>query len=183
MPRMTHGQRPMTDLEIYNNSPPVVPSKSVWFVNGDLYTVRKRDRANGLVYITNRHNKKASVILWDDFVKRREPAYTLVQVADLLNRHHTWLRRAVWYGKVVQPTYATPDKRQEKFKSAYFSQEQVFEIRAVAAETTSEVKPSGQRGPWVPSVQELTHRMGRGMLMYTKLPDGRFVPIWEETVV
>ena len=35
----------------------------------------------------------------------------------------------------------------------------------------------------IPTEQELTHRMGRGMLTYTRLGDGRFVPIWEETVL
>jgi hypothetical protein len=33
-----------------------------------------------------------------------------------------------------------------------------------------------------PSAQELTRRMGDGILTYVKTEDGRFVPVWGESI-
>jgi hypothetical protein len=33
-----------------------------------------------------------------------------------------------------------------------------------------------------PTSQELTRRMGDGILTYTKTEDGRFIPVWAENI-
>ena len=33
-----------------------------------------------------------------------------------------------------------------------------------------------------PTTQELTRRMGDGILTYTKTEDGRFIPVWSENI-
>jgi hypothetical protein len=80
--------------------------------------------------------------------------------------------------------YATPDKMAVKGKQGYFTQKDVYELREVMVERRKKRKDGiAYQRNLIPSEQELTHRMGRGMLTYTRLDDGRFVPIWEETVL
>ncbi len=180
-----HGTRAMTDLEIYNESPVVKPSSRMWALNGKLYKVHSKDRANNLVNLVNQHDHSIVTMLWTDFVKRRENIYTIVRVADLLNRHHTWLRKEIWYGSFKSPLYPTPDGKRIKGlrESGYYTEDDVYEMRDIMVERRAATGNGGvKQRAIIPTKQELTRRMGRGMLMYTKLSDGRFVPIWEETV-
>lgn len=180
----SHGRRGMTDPEIYNDSPTVQPTNKIWCLNGKLYKYKARDRAGNLVYLIDMHEQKTVSLLWSDFIARREPVYSVSKVADLLNRHHTWLKREIWHGTFKQPVYATPDGKAARMKQGYYTQKDVYEMREVMVERRKR-KADGiawQMGH-IPTEQELTHRMGRGMLTYTRLGDGRFVPIWEETVL
>jgi len=34
----------------------------------------------------------------------------------------------------------------------------------------------------VPTIQELNRRMGSGILTYTRTEDGKFIPLWSETL-
>jgi hypothetical protein len=173
----------MTDLEIYNSSDVVKPLLKMWVIDGKLYRYYSRDRARNLVTLVNVHTNTKVNMLWTDFVKRRENIYTVRRVADLLNRHFTWLRKEIWYGTFKTPLYPTPDGLPQRFKHGYYTEKDVYEIRDIMVERRQKRKDGldNQRAA-IPSVQELTARMGRGMLMYTKLGDGRFVPIWEETI-
>ena len=180
----SHGRRGATELEIYNNSPTVTPVNKIWCLNNRLYRYKTRDRAGNLVILEDMHEGKRVSLLYTDFIARREPVYSVSKVADLLNRHHTWVKREIWYGNFKQPLYATPDKMGARGKQGYYTQKDVYELREVMVERRKKRKDGiAYQHNFIPSEQELTHRMGRGMFTYTRLGDGRFVPIWEETVL
>lgn len=180
---VTHGLRPMTDLEVYNESPVVQSLKKKWVIDGNLYNYYARDRANNMVTLRNMHTNKLVHMLWTDFIKKRENVYTIRRAAELLNRHISWLTRQVWYGVFKSPLYATPDKKRVPGMQGYFTEADIHEMRDIMAENRHRRKdglPANKA--YIPTKQELTRRMGRGMLTYTRLGDGRFVPIWEETI-
>jgi hypothetical protein len=67
---------------------------------------------------------------------------------------------------------------------SYYSESKVHEIRDILASfhmgrprrdglTTNESTPSKQ---------ELTRRLGSGILTYTRTPEGEFVPMWTESI-
>ena len=67
---------------------------------------------------------------------------------------------------------------------SYYSEEHVREIRAILASIhIGQPRKDGLiTNNQTPTSQELTHRMGDGILVYTKTEDGRFIPIWDESI-
>ena len=67
---------------------------------------------------------------------------------------------------------------------AYYSEEQVREIRQILA-TIHIGRPRSDKlitNNMTPTRQELTRRMGEGILTYTKTEDGRYIPVWSENI-
>ena len=67
---------------------------------------------------------------------------------------------------------------------SYYSESQVREIRDILA-TRHIGRPRKDKlitNDITPSKQELTRRMGDGILTYTRTEDGRFIPLWSESI-
>ena len=67
---------------------------------------------------------------------------------------------------------------------AYYSEDHVREIRAILASIhIGQPRKDGLiTNNMTPTNQELTRRMGDGILTYTKTEDGRFIPVWSESI-
>lgn len=183
----THGTRPMTSMEIYNDLPVVQPYRRIWMLDGKVYEIYSRDPAGGVVTLISKHDGKLYTVLWVDFMKNRKRVYNLPKTADLLNRHVVWLRRQIWWGNFFPPTYYTPDgKRDLESKarqSPCYNEDEIFKLRDIMIERRNYGKNGQQQAtPYVPSVQELRRRMGLDILTYTKTTDGRFIPVWQADV-
>jgi hypothetical protein len=67
---------------------------------------------------------------------------------------------------------------------SYYSESMVRDIRAILA--TIHIGQPRKDGlitnNMTPTSQELTRRMGDGILTYTKTEDGRFIPVWAENI-
>jgi hypothetical protein len=67
---------------------------------------------------------------------------------------------------------------------SYYSESQVHQIRDILA-TYHIGRPRKDNlitNDITPSRQELTRRMGDGILTYTRTEDGRFIPVWSESI-
>jgi hypothetical protein len=67
---------------------------------------------------------------------------------------------------------------------SYYSESQVREIRDILA-SYHHGRPRNDKlitNDVTPTKQELTRRMGDGILTYTRTEDGRFIPIWSESI-
>ena len=67
---------------------------------------------------------------------------------------------------------------------SYYSESQVRDIRDILA-SYHMGRPRKDKlitNDITPSPQELTRRMGDGILTYTRTDDGRFIPIWSESI-
>ena len=67
---------------------------------------------------------------------------------------------------------------------SYYSESQVWEIRDILA-SYSMGRPRNDKlitNNITPSPQELTRRMGDGILTYARTEDGRFIPVWREEI-
>jgi hypothetical protein len=67
---------------------------------------------------------------------------------------------------------------------AYYSEDHVRDIRAILASIHigQPRKDKLITNNMTPTTQELTRRMGDGILTYTKTEDGRFIPVWSESI-
>lgn len=172
------------DRETYNSSPVITGSKRVWFLNGDLVRVHHLNRASGIIAVYNIVKDRIETCLLSDFKKNRERAYTVKETSILVNRHQKYLPTLMKRGTIPYPTGAQKDGVRAWQVRSYYSESQVREIRDILAAINigASRKDGLTNNNITPSAQELSRRMGDGMLLYTRTEDGRFIPVWQESI-
>jgi hypothetical protein len=170
--------------EEYNNAPIIPGNKKVWFLNGDLVRIYHLNRSNGIMSVYNIIKDQIESCLISDFKKNRERAYTVGETADLVNRHKKYMPSLVERGVIPEPTGSQKGGARGWQVRSYYSESQVRAIRDILA-SYHMGRPRKDKlitNDITPSVQELTRRMGDGILTYTRTPDGQYIPIWSETM-
>lgn len=168
----------------YNNEPVINGNKKIWFINGDLVRLYHSSRSTGMVTFYNITKDRLETCLRSDFRKNRQRAYTVAQTARLVNRHRKYFPTLIKKGVVPPPTGATVNGERGWQIRAYYSESQVKEIRDILA-TIHIGQPRKDKlitNNSTPTSQELTRKMGDGILVYTKTEDGRFIPVWGESI-
>ncbi len=174
----------MISLEEYNSLPVIPGSKKIWFLNGDLVRVHHLNRSNGIMSVYNINTGNIESCLIGDFKKSRERAYTVNETAQLINRHRKYMPQLMEKGTIPLPTGSSLNKQRGWQIRSYYSESQVHQIRDILA--TYHIGRPRQDGlinnDITPTRQELTRRMGDGILTYTQTSDGRFIPVWAESI-
>jgi hypothetical protein len=170
--------------EEYNQSTVIKGNQKIWFLNGDLVRIHHNSRSTGMTSFYNITKDRLETCLRTDFRRNRERAYTIAETAILVNRHRKYLPRLIKSGTIPKPTGAQFGGETKWQVRAYYSESQVKEIRAILASIHigQPRKDKLITNNMTPTSQELTRRMGDGILTYTRTEDGRFIPIWNETV-
>jgi len=170
--------------EEYNNSPIIPGNKKVWFLNGDLVRVYHLNRSNGIMSVYNIIKDKVESCLISDFKKNRQRAYTVGETAQLVNRHKKYMPSLMKRGVIPEPTGSQEGGERGWQIRSYYSESQVREIRDTLA--TYHIGRPRKDGlitnDITPTSQELTRRMGDGILTYTRTEDGRYIPVWSESI-
>jgi hypothetical protein len=119
-----------------------------------------------------------------DFKKNRLRAYTVGETAILVNRHKKYMPQLMKREVIPRPTGSQKGGATGWQVRSYYSELQVQEIRDILASyhIGQPRKDKLITNDITPTKQELTRRMGDGILTYTKTQDGRFVPIWNESI-
>jgi hypothetical protein len=172
------------DREAYNTAPIIPGSKRVWFLNGDLVRIHHLNRSNGILSVYNIVKDRIESCLIADFKKNRERAYTVKETAILVNRHQKYLPTLMKNGKIPFPTGSQKDGVRAWQVRSYYSESQVREIRDIlASQNIGAPRKDGLiNNNITPTIQELNRRMGSGILTYTRTEDGKFIPLWSETL-
>lgn len=168
----------------YNEQPIISGSKSVWFLNGDLVRVHHLNKSNGIMSVFNITKGQIESCLISDFKKNRERAFTVGQTALLVNRHKKYMPQLMKRGVIPFPMGAQKGGATAWQVRSYYSESQVREIRDILASYhIGQPRKDGLiTNNMTPTKQELTRRMGDGILTYTRTEDGRFIPIWSESI-
>ena len=168
----------------YNEKPIIPGNKRVWFLNGDLVRVYHTSRSTGVVSLYNINKDRIESCFKADFLKNREKAYTISETAALVNRHRKYMPSLIKRGVIPPPVGAQLGGERKWQVRAYYSESMVKEIRDILA--TIHIGQPRRDGlitnNMTPNRQELTRRMGDGILTYTRTEDGRFIPVWNESI-
>jgi hypothetical protein len=172
------------ESEEYNLAPVIAGSKKVWFLNGDLVRVHHYNRSNGVMSVYNITKDRIESCLINDFKNKRERAYTVGQTASLVNRHKKYMPSLMKRGVIPFPMGSQKGGDRGWQVRSYYSESQVREIRDILASMHigRPRKDNLITNDITPNRQELTRRMGDGILTYTRTEDGRFVPVWNESI-
>lgn len=172
------------DRDAYNSAPVIPGNKKVWFLNGDLVRSHHINRSNGIMSVYNITKDQIESCLITDFKRNRKKAYTVGQTADLVNRHKKYMPDLMKRGVIPYPTGSSKGGKTGFQIRSYYSELQVHEIRDILA-SYHMGRPRKDKlitNDITPTRQELTRRMGDGILTYTMTEDGRFVPVWSESI-
>jgi hypothetical protein len=168
----------------YNNEPVIKGNQKVWFLNGDLVRLYHSSRSTGMVTVYNINKDRIETCLRSDFRKNRQRAYTIAETAILINRHRKYIPSLIKRGVIPPPVGSQIDGKRGWQVRAYYSEDHVRDIRAILASIhIGQPRKDGLiTNNMTPTNQELTRRMGDGILTYTKTEDGRFIPVWSESI-
>jgi hypothetical protein len=175
---------PLLDMKDYNSAPVIPGSKKVWFLNGDLIRVHHLNKSNGIMSVYNITKDQLESCLISDFKRNRERAYTVGETAQLVNRHKKYLPNLMKRGIIPHPMGSQKGGATGWQVRSYYSESQVRDIRDILA-SYHMGRPRKDKlitNDVTPSPQELTRRMGDGILTYTRTEDGRFIPVWSESI-
>jgi hypothetical protein len=181
---MAANQSNSIDKNRYNDKPVIPGSKRVWFLNGDLVRIHHLNKSNGIMSVYNIIQDRIESCLINDFKKNRERAFTVGETADLVNRHKKYMPDLMKRGVIPHPTGSQKGGSTGWQVRSYYSESQVREIRDILA-SYHIGRPRKDKlitNDMTPTKQELTRRMGDGILTYTRTEDGRFIPIWSESI-
>lgn len=170
--------------EEYNDASIIKGNQNVWFLNGDLVRVHHFNRSNGLVSVYNIIQDRIETCLISDFKRNREKAYTVGETAKLVNRHKKYMPALMKRGIIPKPMGCVKGGQTQWQRRSYYSESQVKEIRDILASIHMgrPRKDNLITNDITPNPQELTRRMGEGILTYTRTEDGRFIPTWSESI-
>jgi hypothetical protein len=170
--------------EQYNNDSIIKGNQKVWFLNGDLVRLHHSSRSTGMVTVYNINKDRIETCLRSDFRRNRQRAYTIAETAKLVNRHRKYMPSLIKRGVIPKPVGSSINGKTGFQIRAYYSEDHVREIRAILASIhIGQPRKDGLiTNNSTPTSQELTRRMGDGILTYTKTEDGRFIPVWSESI-
>jgi hypothetical protein len=167
------------------NLPIINKKKSkIWFLNGDLVQVVHHSRAAGIVTLYNKTRDERMTTTIVEFKKKRKKAFTVKETAQLLNCHRKHIPRLVKKGIIPEPIGELPGGKRAFHHLSYYSEDTIMEARrAMAMIHQGQPRKDGLiTNNKTPTEQELRYAMGDGIILYTKDDDGRFIPIFTETV-
>lgn len=172
------------EVEEYNNSSVIKGSQKVWFLNGDLVRVHHHSRSTGLVSLYNINKDRLESCLLSDFKKFRQRAYTVGETAILINRHKKYIPSLIKRGVIPPPVGCSKDGKRGWQIRSYYSEDHIREIRDILASIhIGQPRKDGLvTNNMTPTSQELTRKMGDGILTYTRTEDGRYIPVWSESI-
>lgn len=171
--------------EGYLDIPKVVNKRrKVYFINGDLVRVTTVSRAQGMVLLWNITRNYSMTLTMAEWKKKRKRAFTVKETAQLLNRDRKWLAVLATEGKIPYPVGALPDGERKWQHLSYYSEDTVFEMRKIMAQTHMgrPRKDGFVTNNTTPTEQELRVAMGDGHILFMKTEGGDFIPVFEETL-
>lgn len=160
------------------------PRRKVWFLGDDLVRIEHTSRAAGIVTLYNLTQDIRQTTTIQEFRKRRKRAYTVKETAQLLNCHRKHVPRLVKRGLIPEPIGELPGGKRAFHHLSYYSEDTIMEARKAMAQVHHGAprKDGLITNNTTPTEQELRYAMGDGMILYTKNDDGKFVPVFSETL-
>lgn len=152
-----------------------------FYLNNALHRTLQTNRADDTIIAFNFVEGKRVAYNYTDVKRNRKHAYSISEVAKLVNRHIDTIKRHLRSGDIKKPqqAYALDDKT--KLGRYYFTDEDIKKVREFL-KTIHIGRPrnDGQiTASNIPSNAELEALLRNETILYAKTKDGEFVPVWK----
>lgn len=146
---------------------------SYFFLNNKIHKVLRLSRAKDELVAWCYPDKKRVMYSYSQVKKNMETAYTVVEVASMLNKHRVTIQEYILEEKVATPQkiYPIGQPDSENWSQYMFNQKNIFDIH-------QHILDSGHSKD-IPSKTELQALLKNNLVLYTKTEDGKFVPVWK----
>lgn len=144
-----------------------------FFLNDKIHKVLSASRSKDELIAWCYPDKKRVLYPYSQVKKYMKQAYTLVQVASMLNRHRVTVQDYILDEKIISPQKIYPIGRPDSVNwSQYmFSEEDILDLH-------QHILDSGHSSE-IPSKSELLAILKNNLILYTKTEDGKFIPVWK----
>jgi hypothetical protein len=150
-------------------------SKSLryFFLNDKIHKVLKASRSKDEMIAWCYPDKKRVMYSYSQVKKNMETAYTVVEVASILNKHRVTIQEYILNEKVATPQkiYPIGQPDSENWSQYMFNQKNILDIH-------QHILDSGHSKE-IPSKAEVQALLKNNLVLYTKTKDGKFVPVWK----
>ena len=150
-------------------------SKSLryFFLNDKIHKVLKASRSKDEMIAWCYPDKKRVMYSYSQVKKNMETAYTVVEVASILNKHRVTIQEYILNEKVATPQkiYPIGQPDSERWSQYMFNQKNILDMH-------QHILDSGHSKE-IPSKAEVQALLKNNLVLYTKTEDGKFVPVWK----
>lgn len=118
---------------------------------------------------------------YSDVMRNKETAFTMTQVAQMVNRRKLTIERAILRGDIAEPQY-TYGLNEAKKKFQYMWRESdIMDLHAYLSTVhVGRPRHDGLVTPKrLPTARELRAAIRHNQVMYVKTEDGEFIPSWQ----
>ena len=144
-----------------------------FFLNDKIHKVLKASRSKDEMVAWCYPDKKRVMYSYSQVKKNMETAYTVVEVASMLNKHRVTIQEYILNEKVATPQkiYPIGQPDSENWSQYMFNQKNILDIH-------QHILDSGHSKE-IPSKAEVQALLKNNLVLYTKTEDGKFVPVWK----
>ena len=159
-------------------------TKSLWFLNGQLVRKQHISRAQGIITLWNINTRESMIVHMGEWKKKRRRAYLVHETAKMLNLHRKSLPRLVYRGILPPAVGAVEGGKAIYGKKAYYSEDTIREMRDILSKIhIGRPRKDGRiTNNKTPTAAELAVSLGDSAMLYTKDAEGKFIPVFTETV-
>jgi hypothetical protein len=143
-----------------------------FFLNDKIHKTLSSSRARDELIAWNYPDKKRVLYSYALVEKHMQKAYTVLEAGKLLNRHKVTIEEYILVGKIKTPQKVYPIGNPEStWYKFMFSESDILDIHQFILDAGNTKN--------LPSKAELKALLKHNMILYTKVSDGNFVPVWK----
>lgn len=153
-----------------------------FYLNDALHRALQINRADDTIIAWNFVEGKRVAYNYSDVQKSKRHAYTISEVAKLINRHVDTVKRHLRAGDFPKPQQSHALDNKEKLGRYYFSENDIRIIREFFR-TVHIGRPRNDGNVTasnIPSKAELEALLRNETVLYAKNDQGEFVPVWKQ---
>ena len=142
------------------------------FLNEKIHKTLSLSRAKDQLIAWSYVDKKRMLYPYSEVDKNMGSAYSIVQVASMLNKHRVTIQDYILEGKIRSPQkiYPIGSNSEDSWYKYMFSDKDILDLHQYILEAGHSKN--------VPSRAELLALLKHSFILYTKTVDG-FVPVWK----
>ena len=144
-----------------------------FFINGSIHKVLRSSRSKDELVAWCYPDKKRVLYSYALVQKNMQTAYTLTQVAQILNKHRVTIQDYILEGKIKSPqkVYPISNPENENWSKYMFSESDILDLHQYILDVGHSLD--------LPSKTELLAILKNNLILYTKTEEGSFVPVWK----
>ena len=144
-----------------------------FFLNDKIHKVIRSSRSKDELVAWCYPDKKRVLYSYHQVNKYMENAFTVVEVASMLNKHRVTIQDYIIEGKIKSPQkiYPISNPDHENWSQYMFKESDILDLHQY-------ILDAGHSSE-LPSRTELQALLKHNIILYTKTEEGRFVPVWK----